>query len=173
MAKYSAGTITTNGVEVPIEVDDQGRWRAEYAGERLYADTRSQLEGKLSRLTKKTKQAVEIHVIRVKENEGWANPGITVAQAVLTGIHSANGNVLSKVKLGGKWQSEQLSGWRQDGMYVGADTTKEELEEYGRLIRVRAETLKAINEWVKRHEIKPKDAVETALRAQSGQSDEL
>lgn len=171
MANYSAGTVTTNGVEVPIEVDDQGRWRATYAGENLYADTRSQLEGKLSRLTKKTKQAVEIYVIRIKENESWTNPGITVAQAILTGIHSANGNVLAKIKLGGKWQSQQLSGWK-DGTYVGGDTSKEELEEYGRLIRVRAETKHAIDEWTKRHEIRPKTAVETALKAQSGQSDE-
>lgn len=172
MSVYSAGTITTNGVEVPIEVDYQGRWRAEYAGERLYADTRSQLEGKLSRLTKKIKQAVEIHVIRVKENAGWTGPGIKVAEAVLTGIHSANGNVLAKIKLGGKWQNQQLTGWSRDGMFVGADTTEEELKEYGRLIKTRDETRRAIEAWVKHHEIKPKDAVEQALKAQSGQSDE-
>ncbi len=172
MGVYSAGTIVTNGVEVPIEVDDNGQWRASYAGENIYTDSRDKLKGRLDRLTKKTKQAVEIHVIRVKEREGWRDAGISVAQAILTGIHSANGNVLAKVKLGGRWQSEQLSSWSRDGMYVGSDTSKEELEEYGRLIKVQAETRKAINAWVERHRIDPKAAVERALQAQSGEGAE-
>jgi hypothetical protein len=171
MAEYAAGTITTNGVDVPITVDDDGRWRSQYAGEYLFADTRDKLKGKLDRLTKKTKQSVEVHVFQIKERATYAEAGIRVAEAILTGIHSANGNVLAKVKIGGKWQSVQLSGWGSDnGQFAGADTTREELEEYGRLIRVRAETRKAINEWEQRHMIRPKDVVEQALKAASGGS---
>lgn len=171
MAEHAAGTITTNGVDVPITVDDDGRWLARYAGEYLHADTRDKLKGKLDRLTKKTKQSVEVHAFQIKERFPYADAGITVAEAVLTGIHSANGNVLAKVKIGGKWQSVQLSGWGSDsGRFAGADTTREELAEYGRLIRVKAETNKAINEWEHRHMIKPKDVVERALKAASGGS---
>ncbi len=173
MAEYAAGTITTNGVDVPITVDDDGRWRATYAGEYLYADTRDKLKGKLDRLTRKTKQSVEVHAIRIKQRATFADGGITVAEAILTGIHSANGNVLAKVKIGGKWQSVQLTGWgRDDGQFAGADTTREELEEYNRLIRVRVETNKAIDVWERSHLIKPKEVVEQALKAASGGSED-
>jgi hypothetical protein len=168
MSLYPAGTLTTNGVEVPVHVDDNGQWRAEYAGQSLLADSKDKLKGKLDRLTKKTKASVEIHVIRIQEKQSWAEPGILVNEAVLTGIHSANGNVLAKHKIGGRWQSEQLSGWSRDGIYVGGDTSREELEEYGRLIRVRAETRKAIDEWEKAHVLKPKEVVERALKAVTG-----
>jgi hypothetical protein len=173
MAQYEAGTITTNGVDVPVKVDDDGNWRAEYAGKFLSADTREKLKGQLSRLTKQTRASVEVHVIRIKENESWANPGIVITRGVLTGLHSGTGNVLSKWDVRGKQVSEQITGWGGPRtIYVGHDTSPEELEEYGRLIRVRAETRRAIDKWEERHTLQPKAVVENALKAvQGGESD--
>lgn len=168
--KWDAGTITVNDVEVPVQIDDySGEWNAEYAGRHLRAETRKQMEGKLARLTKKTKVTVEVHVIKIRKPEGWAGGGIRVTRGVLTGIHSGTGNVLAAWTVRGQVQREQVTDWSQTGVdYVGGDTTEDDLEEYNQIVTGLRELQDRKAKWLKRHEIKPKDAVQQAIDAVSG-----
>lgn len=172
MAKWDAGTITTNGVEVPVRVDDRfGTWNAVYAGKSLSYDTRDKLEGALARLTKKTKAEVAVPVIRIKEYRGWGEGNIKVTRGVLTGIHSGNGNVLATWTVRGTEVKEQITS-DSGARYVSADTTDEQLKEYNRLLRLAKETQTKIRTWEKDHEITPKAVVEVALDAKAGSGDE-
>lgn len=168
MTLWDAGTITTNGIDVPVQVDDcDGSWVTVFAGTRLSAETRDKLEGRLSRLTKKTKIEVAVPVIRIKAYRGYGDGNITVARGTLTGIHSGNGNVLATWVVRGTEVKEQIT--HESGTsYVGADTTDEQLAEYNRLRILARQTQREITDWERSHEIRPKDAVETALAAQAG-----
>lgn len=172
MVKWDAGTITTNGVDVPVQVDDlNGKWSAQYAGKNLSHETRDKLVAALGRLTKQAKVEVAVPVIRITEYRGWGDGNITVARGYLTGIHSGNGNVLATWTVRGKEMKEQITG--DSGVsYVGGDTTDADLGEYNRLLRIKADTLKKIHAWEKAHEVDTRKAVETAVEAVSGKPDE-
>jgi len=172
MAMWDAGTITTNGIEVPVQVNDYtGRWTAEYAGKSLSYETRDKLAAALGRLTKQTKVEVAVPVIRVKEYRGYGDGNITVVRGVLTGLHSGNGNVLATWSVRGTAMKEQIT--HESGTsYVGSDTTDEQLAEYNRLLRLEKKTMREIRDWEKAHQIKPKDAVETALDAKAGSGED-
>jgi hypothetical protein len=172
MTKWDAGVITANSIDVPVRVDDyNGHWTAEYAGKNLSYDTRDKLTGALARLTKKTKIEVAVPVIRVKAYRGWGDGDITVVRGVLTGLHSGNGNVLATWSVRGTAMKEQIT--HESGTsYVGADTTDEQLAEYNRLLRLEKKTMREIRDWEKAHQIKPKDAVETALDAKAGSGED-
>lgn len=168
MTLWDAGTITTNGIDVPVQVDDyNGNWKAEYAGKHLSYETRDKLVNALARLTKKTKAEVAVPVIRIKAYRGWGDGDITIARGVLTGLHSGNGNVLATWTVRGTAMKEQITS-DSSTSYVGSDTTDEQLAEYNRLLRLKAQTLREIRDWETAHQIKPKDAVETALNAKAG-----
>lgn len=168
--KWDAGTITTNGVEVPVQIDDySGEWHAEYAGQYLRTETRKQMEGKLARLTKKAKVTVEVHVIKIRQSESWTGGDIRVTRGVLTGIHSGTGNVLAAWTVRGQVQKEQVTDWSQVRVdYVGGDTTDEELAEYNLILKELKELQDRKSKWLKRHEIEPKDAVQRAIDAVTG-----
>lgn len=170
MGKWDAGVISVNDVEIPVQVDDyNGRWSAEYAGQRLSTDTRDQLRGRLDRLTKKTRTAVEVHVVRIKPYAGYGPGNITIARGKLTGLHAGTGNVLAAWQIRGKTEREQITGWGSSGtLYVGGDTTDEALAEYNRLQKELEEIRVQRDAWVKAHEIKPKDAVQRAIEAAQG-----
>lgn len=172
MAMWDAGTITTNGIEVPVQVDDYtGRWTAVYAGKSLSYDTRYKLTAALARLAKKTKIEVEVPVIRIKEYRGYGDGNITVARGVLTGLHSGNGNVLATWIVRGTEVKEQIT-YESGTSYVGADTTDEQLAEYNRLRILAKQTQREITDWERSHQIRPKGAVETAIEAKVGSGDE-
>lgn len=172
MAKWDAGTITTNGVDVPVQVDDyDGKWSAQYAGKNLSHETRDKLVAALGRLTKQAKVEVAVPVIRITEYQGWDIGNIKVARGYLTGIHSGNGNVLATWAVRGTEMKEQIT--RDNGVsYVGGDTTDSDLDEYNRLLRIKADTLKKIHAWNKAHGVDVRKAVEVALDAKAGSGDE-
>lgn len=168
MAKWDAGSITVNGVEVPVQVDDyNGKWAASYAGQHFSFETRAQLERKLSALTKKTKVTVEVHVIRVQGYRGWGPGNVTVTRGTLTGIHSGTGNVLAAWTVRGTVQKEQITR-DSDVIYVGGDTADEALKEYNQIEKNLAVLRERRTDWLKRHKIDPKDAVQRAIDAASG-----
>lgn len=173
MTKWDAGTITTNGVETPVQVDDySGKWHADYAGKNLSYETRDKLEAALKRLTKQTKVEVEVHVIRVRPYSGWSDDGgnIVVTRGTLTGLHAGTGNVLADWTVRGQSQKEQLT--RDSNIvYVGGDTSDEALSEYNHIRRTIATANRAKGVWEKAHVVEPKAIVEAAIRAKSG-SDE-
>lgn len=172
MAQWEAGTITVNDVDVPVKVDDvSGKWTADFAGQHLSTDTREQLKGKLDRLTRKTKVSVEVHVIRVRVGSGISDGRTTVIRGKLTGIHGGTGNVLAAWEVRGQVQREQITGWGQtDTVYVGGDTPDEALKEYAEIQQQLADLRGRREAWERRYKIKPKDAVEQAIRAAGGEA---
>lgn len=169
MAVYEAGSITTNGVEVSIKVNDDGDWTAEYAGKHLSSDTRDKLKGKLARLTRGAKVELEIPVIRT-EIKGLGGDTVVVRRGVLTGVHGGTGNVLAAWMVRGQTVKEQITGWESSSLdYVAGDTTDEELKEYAGIIRSLSELRDREDKWLRRHRIDPKKVVETAIQARLGQ----
>lgn len=172
MQDYDAGSITANEVEIPIQVDESGSWKAEYAGQHLRYDTRDKLKTRLETLTKKTKITVQVPVIRIEEYKGWGTGPLSVARGELTGIHAGTGNVLAAWQVRGKTEKEQITNWGQAGtVYVGGDTTDDQLVEYSGICNKLTELRKRKEAWLKARQIKPQDAVETALKARGGEQD--
>lgn len=176
MTDHPAGTIISNDIEIPVTVSDlSGSWQAEYMGRRLSSETRDKLKASLDRLTKKEKVSVEIPVIRVSlpdRNTAFGNGRITVTRGVLTGLHAGTGNVLAAWTVRGQVQREQITSWgRNEKIYVGGDTTDEELQAYGELVAESLRLKRAIAEWERRHEVKPKEVVERAIEARLGDRD--
>lgn len=167
MADYDAGVITTNGVDVPIKVDDNGAWRAAYAGKLLTADTRDKLKGKLARLTKTTRVEVSVPIIAIDPGRGYGTYSIKVKRGVGTGFHGANGNVLVTWTVRGKEVKEQVTSYGS-GLFVAGDTTDEQLDEYNRIEVQLGKLRDERAAWLKAHQIQPKDVVQRAIDARLG-----
>ncbi len=165
MAMHPAGEIITNGITVPVEVDDEtGNWVTTYGGQRLSADTQAKLKGKLSRLTKIAKTEVEVRIIEVTHKE---TGGITHRRGTATGLHGANGNVLVIWDaIGSRLPAkQQLSGWSSGSNYVAGGVTDEELKQYAVLVIAEAEAKIARSKWWGAHKIVPKTAVHSTTAA--------
>lgn len=174
MAKWDAGVIEANGVEVPVQVDDfSGDWTAEYAGKSLRYETREKLANRLKTLTKQTKIDVEVHVVRITPYTGWGEGKATITRGKLTGLHAGTGNVLADWTVRGKSQKEQIVSYSNRGsIYVGGDTSAEELEKYGKILSELKRLQIEKTAWERKYEIKPKDAVENAIAARGGQDED-
>lgn len=171
MATHSAGTYTSNGVDLQLSVSDAtGKWSTEFAGRQWTYETLDKLKAALDRQTRKARIEVEVAAIRVIQYTGWGVGDATIQRGTLTGIHSGTGNVLAAWDNRGTTVKEQIT--RTSGVtFAAGDTSDEELAEYNRLLRLRAETVQAIRAWEKRHEIQPTNVVENALAARSGSED--
>lgn len=171
MATHLAGTYTSNGVDIQLSVNDvTGKWEAEFAGRTWSYETLDKLKAALDRQTKKTRVEVEVAAVKVIHYRGWGIGDSTIQRGVLTGIHSGTGNVLSAWDNKGTTVKEQIT--RTSGVtFAAGDTSDKELAEYNRLLRLKAETIKAIQEWERRHEIEPKQVVENAIAARVGSED--
>lgn len=172
MTDYNVGSITANGIEVPITVNDQGHWLAEYAGKRLSYETRDKLESSLKRLTKSAAVQVEVSVISVEK----ALAGTRFVRGTLTGIHGGNGNVLVTWHHGGRRgdTKEQISysygGSR--GRYFGGDVTDEQLREYADLVEAERAATAAVRKAEARYEIKDvKKTVQAVIDSTYGATD--
>lgn len=164
MPSFDAGEITTNGVSVPIQVDDYGNWTARFAGKYVSADTRDRLKGKLSRLTKATKVDVAVPVVLVKS--GGPNGGaVTIRRGVLTGIHSSNGNVLVTWTIRGQEVKEQITGLGFNDLFVTGDVKDAELSELAEIRKELAALQDRHLKWSRAREISPKEAVQAAIDA--------
>jgi hypothetical protein len=172
MATYSAGEISTNGIAVPVEVDDQtGNWVTTYGGRHLSADTRDKLKATLSRLTKVAKAEVEVHMIEVT-HKGLS--GIARRRGTATGLHGSNGNVLITWDAAGRRGpvKEQLSGWGGGNDFVAGDVTDEELKHYAYLVIAEAQAKAARFDWWNEHTIDSKEVVQRAIDAHLNTSEE-
>lgn len=176
MENYAAGSITTNGIEVPIQVDTQGYWKAEYAGHQLAYETREKLENRLKNLTRKTKTEVAVPVTRISVARGWGKVSVSRRRGVATGLHAGNGNVTVSWEADGRRAAvkEQIVtgyGSSSDTLYVGGDVTDEQVAEYGRLLEAKRVAVEAVSAWEKAHEIRVKKVVEAAIEAKAGGED--
>ena len=171
MESYNAGVIEANGVTVPIQVDDQGRWLAKY-GRTLTYPAREKLEGALKRLTKRAAVVVSVPVVQIDKHYD----GASWTRATATGIHGANGNVLVILHKGGRVGDvrEQVSARysSQAGLWFGGDVTDEQIAEFSRLIKAHREAKQAMENMEARLRIDLLKAVETAVQAQSGSDEE-
>lgn len=167
MPNYDAGEITTNDVTVPVQVDDLGRWMAEYAGQHLFADTRDKLKGKLARLTRTAKVEVSVPLVLLTTS-GIGQDTLNVKRGVAYGIHGGTGNVMVTWTIRGKEVKEQISRFGYSDEYVAGDTTDEQLKEYAEIIRELSVLRDRKAKWLKAHEIKPKEAVQRAVEARLG-----
>lgn len=144
MAKYEAGQVEANGVVVPISVDDNGKWIAEYDGRTLTYPVREKLEAAIKRLTKRAAVTVAVSVVKVEKRLDE----VSAVRATATGIHGANGNVLVTLHHGGRRGDvkEQISVRysSQTGLWFGGDVTDAQIAEFDRLVRASAEAQKAV-----------------------------
>jgi len=165
---YPAGTISANGVSVPIFVSDQGRWEAEYAGRSLGFETRDKLETAIKRLTKTTTVPVAVAFVRI-EKRGTA--GIAKTAGTATGIHAGNGNVLVVWhQRHGDVKDQIKSPSYQTVDFGGVDD--DVLAEYGDLVAAAARAEKAADEFRAKYKIDLKDEVLNAIKkaTEEGQS---
>jgi len=172
MEKYPAGQIEANGVTVPIFVDDNGNWSAEFDGRTQSYPLREKLENRLKTLTRQAVVRVEIPVIKVERSYD----GARFIRATLTGIHGANGNVLGVLHYGGRRGDvkEQFSrSYGSSETFFGGDLTDEQLQEYAALRLAKAEAEQAVRAAEKRYEIQDvKAMVQRVIDAQSGSGGE-
>lgn len=170
MANWDAGIITTNGIEVPVTVEDiNGQWQATYGGQHLAADTRDKLKAKLARLTRVARTEIEVRIVKVESSSHSGR--VTRRRGTITGKHGANGNVLvtwDDTDRNGKQIKEQLSRYGGGGLYLAGDVTDEEIAQYGQLRVAQAEADEAVRTWVKAREISPSDTADRAINAHLG-----
>lgn len=164
MAQHSAGTITANGVSVPIFVTDQGDWTAAHAGRELRYESREKLEAAIKRLTKTTTTPVAVDFVRIEKR---GDQGIVRTRGTATGIHSGNGNVLVvwHTRHGGdqKDQTKPAGGWHSTTADFG-DVSDEVLAEYRDLVIAKAQAEAAERAFVDKHKIDLKDEVLKAIK---------
>ena len=172
MADFPAGDIESNGVSVPINVNSQGKWWAEYDGRTLSYETRDKLEGALKRLTKSAAVTVEVSVVKVEN----ALSGTRWVRGTLTGIHGGNGNVLVTWHYGGRRGDvkEQIA-YRYggtSGRYFGGDVTDDQLRAYTDLVRTAREAADAVKAAESRHTVKDvKKIVQSVIDSRSAAPD--
>jgi hypothetical protein len=169
--EYSAGKIETNGVTVPILVNDQGEWRAEYDGRTLVYPTREKLEAAIKRLTKRAAVVIEMAAVRIEKTAD----GVRRVRATFTGIHGANGNALATLHFSDRRGDvkEQIS-FRygsQAGLWFGGDVTDEEIAKFGHLIKVANEAKQAVDRMQGRLQIDLQKAIERAVAARTPEDD--
>lgn len=141
---------------VGIIVNSDGIFRAQVAGEWLYAETLKEVESKVEKILKKTKVSVSIPVSQLgvvwsdaPYRQGrWSN-GIGVRHLTVTGIHGGTGNVIVKDEKTGK--TEQLTGWRAG---VVRRLTDVEVAEYVRLAAEERAAVRALRTYVGQFELK-------------------
>lgn len=162
MPQYKAGSVTRNGVEVPIFVDDYGRWGANYAGSELRADTRDKLADAIGRATKQTAARVSVPFVMTTDNNTSYSEGIAVKRGVATGRHSANGNILVTWTARGKETREQLT-FSYNSVFLPGDMTDEQLEEFHQLSAAKSRANRAHADFVRKHQIDLNKEVDKAL----------
>lgn len=176
MDTYPAGSITANGIEVPIQVDTQGRWKAEYAGQQLAYETREKLENRLKNLTRKTKTEVAVPITKIEVARGWGAVSVSPRRGIATGLHAGNGNVTVSWEASGRRPAakEQIVtgyGMGSGTLYVGGDVTDEQVSWYGQLLETQRVAVEAVSAWEKANRIEVKKVVEQAIEAKAGGED--
>lgn len=143
MANHDAGVISANGVDIPIQVTDEGEWIAEYDGRTLHYPLREKLDGALRRLTKRAAVQVAVPVVQINKQHNRA----LRTRATVTGVHGANGNILVTLHKGGRIGDvkEQISSRfsTQVGLWFGGDVTDEQIAEYSALVSAEYEAAQA------------------------------
>lgn len=168
MEKYPAGQVETNGVTVPIFVDDHGNWTAEYGGRVQSYPTREKLENRLKTLTRQATVRVEVPVVRVIKKYDDAE----FTRATLTGIHGGNGNVIGVLHFGGRRGDvkEQFTrSYDSSELFFGGDVTDEQLQEYAALRRAEYEARDAVRKAEERFAVRDvKALVQRVIDARAG-----
>lgn len=156
MPTYEAGTVTKNGQEIPISVDEDGKWLARVGNDRLSKDTRSSLVSAIDRLTKRAAAEVAVPFV-VADGSGST---VKFRHGVAYGIHSGSGNLLVVWKSGAK---EQYRGTGYSSEVFAGETSDDELVEYRDLVQAQRDATAALREFVKAHQFDVKRAVEAEL----------
>lgn len=170
MPDYAAGFISKNGIEVPIVVDDSGRWKAEHGGRYLSAETREKLADQIGRETRKTTVKVAVDFVQI---DVLYDGRIKFLRTTATGFHSANGNLLTtRTDPRGKIHKEQLTRAHSSGSwYVFGDVDNDVLGELADLSQARHEAVQAFTTFVNKHKIDVRAEVEKAIEVQQNGSE--
>lgn len=157
----AGGHVGKDGSAVPIYVTDQGQWVAQ-VGEKVITDwQRSGLLAQIDKLTKRKVVKVSIPITRVERRAAYQGGGLVRRDGVLTGVHSANDNVLVTWTINGREMKEQITGGGQsknDGMYFER-LTKEQGDELAKLVAAKAAADKAYRDFVNEHGVSVKERV--------------
>jgi hypothetical protein len=154
MTMYEAGSITKHGVEIPVRVDDQGRWYATYEGNSVNASSKSALAAQVGKLAKKATVKVDIRFTTLNRRIGGIHGSI--ARGTATGIHGSTRNVLVRWDAGA---SEQLTNW----LTTLPDLTPDEATTWVALDAASQEAQLALDNFVRPRTIDLRRVVEAAV----------
>jgi hypothetical protein len=144
---------SVGGADLAISVGADGVFFAMWDGERVYAHTKAALIEKLKRFASKARPKVSVLATMID----YDNKFIDVT---LTGMHSANGNVL--YKRDGSKGAEQLSSWssRENLLRRLSADERKELEALRKAVKA-AET--DLEVWLQDRRIVAEQAVRSAI----------
>jgi hypothetical protein len=160
MTMYEAGSITKHEVEIPVRVDDQGRWHATYEGNSVDASSKSALAAQVGKLAKKATVKVEIR-FTILDQRSYA-AAHAVKRGTATSIHARSGQVMVRWDNG---SSEQLTGYPT----TLGDLTPDEATQWVTLNAAQRQATEAMSSFVKAREINlnrvVRDAIDKAAEA--------
>lgn len=152
--EYPAGTITKQGNEHPVYVNDFGQWKAYLNDEPVQADSKDALEKKMTTVLRKQKIRVSIPFI--------AREGEKVRRGVVTGEHAGNSTVLVTWADGSKENMSPTGGWNQRLLAPMEDA---EAREWVRLYNASIEASKALTDFEHERPIDLRKLIEAEIKA--------
>lgn len=153
--------MTKSGIEIPVRVNTMtGNFEATVGDEHLSAPTWAELSKQVERAAKRVTKSVAIPFTRLNprvDRDGKAK--LNAAHGTATGLHSENGNVLTRVN----GSAVQLTKYeRRQGEFYRPLTGRDG-EEYRRLLEEAHRANQAVREWQKRNELDLFELVPQAL----------
>lgn len=150
------GTITRNGVEIPVQFNQHsGQFSATVGDQSFAEETWEAIGSRIDKATKRVRKVVSVPFVAVANTYH----GLKFKDGTATGLHSSNGNVLVTWENGDKEQYKQH--WSGDGVYQPlSDVERAELVS---LTEAAEKARDALNEFTEPRKIKLKDLVSKAL----------
>lgn len=162
MTDYPVGSITHNGVTVPVTVDDRGWFQADHGGRGYSYETWAKLDDALKRATRQTTARVAVPFVQVISK---GTDGIKWRRGTATGKHGSNGNILVTWETKHGPVKEQLS--RADFMLIFGDVSADVLSQFNQLVKDAAQADRLRDEFQRKHKIDIAEVVTDAIDAAS------
>jgi hypothetical protein len=157
MAEHPAGSVTHHGIEVPIFVDDRGRWHADLGSTHVMKYTRDHLSEEIKKLTRRQRVTVSVPFVELCYI-GSTRDQIMLRRGTATGLHSSNGNVLVTWSNGTREQHRGYAGYD-----VYEDLSPKQAKDLEWLFRAKIEADRALAAFNKAHKVHLKDVVTEAM----------
>lgn len=152
---YPAGEIEANGQQVPVQVNDDGQFHADFGGKRYTAPTKDKLAPKLRAASKA--HAVEVAVPFIHDR------GRGIVRGVATGLHSGNGNLLVRWPNGEKAQLTNFAAYPGTRCDLLADMPDDQIARWTELRKAVDDANTALYEFTKQWTLDPKAAVRAEI----------